>query len=404
MTRHTSRRLVSLFVLIGLVASSSALYVHYRLLVQPAYVSPCDINATVSCSQVYLSAYGSFHGVPVALLGVIWFVFVALLSIGGTWGPARLRESYTGYLFAVSTIGLAAILYLAYVAFFVLNAVCLLCLVTYVGVIGLLVVSGISRPLPMTTLPRRMFGDMKALVTTPVALVVAAIFVVGSVSAIAFFPREAPTLAAGQAPRSAPQGQVDQGSDFLRYLAAAPRQTLPVSNDGAVVLIVKFSDYQCPGCAATFFSYKPILAKYQAQYPGAVKLVTKHFPLNADCNRSIQVTKHPAGCDAAVAVELARRNRRDAVMEDWLYTNQNILTPFVVRQAASTIGRVTDWDAAYPRALDIVKGDAALGGLLHINTTPTFYINGVLFPSWVATPDLFDAAIAYELKRAGKTK
>ena len=93
-----------------------------------------------------------------------------------------------------------------------------------------------------------------------------------------------------------------------------------------------------------------------------------------------------------------------AEMEEWLYTNQNLLTPYVVRQAASTIGRVADWDAMYARGLDAVKGDAALGGLLHVNVTPTFFINGVMFPGPFTSPDLFDAAIAYELKRAGKIK
>lgn len=399
---HTSRRLVLLFVLIGLVASSWALYVHYRLLAQPDYVSPCDINATVSCSQVYMSPYGSFHGVPVALLGVVWFVFVALLAIWGMWGPRQMRDNFPGYLFAVSTVGLAAILYLAYAAFFVLKAVCLLCLATYAGVIGLFVVSGIVTPFPMTTLPRRMLGDLKAFVKSPVALVVAVLFAAGSASAIAYFPREAKKPAAAPAP--SPQAQADLRSDIERFMATAPRQAVPVSNEGAVVLVVKFSDYQCPSCAATFFAYKPILAKYQAQLPGAVKLVTKDFPLSSECNRGVQTIIHPASCDAAVAVALARRNHREAEMEDWLFTNQSLLTPYVVRQAASSVGRVADWDAAYPRGLDQVKSDAALGGLLHVSSTPTFFINGVEFVGAFTSPDLFDAVIAYELRRAGKIK
>jgi uncharacterized membrane protein len=165
--KRPSRRVVLLFVLIGLLASGSALYVHYRLLAQPDYVSPCDVNATVSCAHVYTSAYGSVHGVPVALLGLMWFVFVALLAIGGTWGPRQLRDSFPGHLFAVSSVGLAVILYLGYAAFFVLHAVCLLCLATYVAVIGLFVVSGITTHFPMTTLPRRALADLRAIVTSP---------------------------------------------------------------------------------------------------------------------------------------------------------------------------------------------------------------------------------------------
>ena len=31
---------------------------------------------------------------------------------------------------------------------------------------------------------------------------------------------------------------------------------------GAAVVIVKFNDYQCPGCGQTYRDYKPVLAKY----------------------------------------------------------------------------------------------------------------------------------------------
>ena len=63
-----SRRLIVLFALLGLAAASTSLYVHYRLLTVPGYTSFCDVSTTVSCTQAYLSPYGSFRGVPVALL------------------------------------------------------------------------------------------------------------------------------------------------------------------------------------------------------------------------------------------------------------------------------------------------------------------------------------------------
>src|SRR5512133_4135429 len=106
--------------LVGLAASLTSLYVHYQLLVQPGYASFCDINETVNCQQAYLSRYGSVGGVPVALFGVIWFVFVLLLAYAGTWGPPAIRESYPAYLFATATIGLAVVLYMAYAAFVIL--------------------------------------------------------------------------------------------------------------------------------------------------------------------------------------------------------------------------------------------------------------------------------------------
>src|SRR5438132_300033 len=68
------------FAVIGLAFAGAAGYVHYKLLTQPNYVSPCDISTRFNCSEVYLSRYGSFHGVPVALGGIIWFAAVVLLA------------------------------------------------------------------------------------------------------------------------------------------------------------------------------------------------------------------------------------------------------------------------------------------------------------------------------------
>ena len=68
--------------------------------------------------------------------------------------PAAARN-LPGYMFAVSTIGLAAVLYLAYASYFVLKVVCLLCVGTYVAVIGLFLLSGSATRYPMTSLPMR---------------------------------------------------------------------------------------------------------------------------------------------------------------------------------------------------------------------------------------------------------
>jgi protein-disulfide isomerase len=221
--------------------------------------------------------------------------------------------------------------------------------------------------------------------------------------ALAVFAVVAWHVAAAQVPAAQAQVPADVTAEFLRQYQAVPRVTVPVSSGGAVVLIVKFTDYQCPACAATHHMYRPILEKYEAQLPGAVKLVTKDFALNKACNPWLVETMHPAGCDAAVAVALARAQNRGAEMEDWLYTNQQLLTPATVRKAADVVGNVQDFTAGYARVIEQVKADAALGRLLNVTSTPTFFINGVKIDA-VLQPELFDAAIAYELKRAGKIK
>jgi uncharacterized membrane protein/protein-disulfide isomerase len=398
-----ARRLVWIFALVGLAASLSSLYVHYQLLANPSYTSFCDVNATVSCTQAYLSRYGSFMGVPVALFGAIFFGFVVVCAGVELFGPAVIKESFPAYLFLISTIGLAIVLYLGYAAFFVLEAICMLCLITYAAVIGLFIVSGIATSLPMTTLPRRFFGDLRALVARPVALLVLVLFLIGAASAVAFFPKEGARGATGQQAQAGQAPSADVQSEFERWWLGLPRTTVPVPADGAAVLIVKFSDYQCPSCGQSFLSDRPIISKYQGQFPGAVKMVAKNYPLQPECNPNVPRPVHLAACDAAVAVQLAKQHGKDGALEEYFYTHQAMLTPMSVREYASSIGGVQDFDAQYQRALQQVRSDVGLGKLLGVRVTPTFFINGVKVDGGLA-PQTMDMAIAYELKKAGKIK
>jgi len=157
MKQH-ARTLIIVLSALGLAASVAALYVHYRLLADPAYTSFCDVSETVSCEAVLTSQYGSLFGVPVAVGGAVWSALVLLLGLFGMQpavaaaasGPAKAgrhedpakagrhespakagrHESpatagrydgnedraarVAGYIFLLSTIGLAGVLYLGY--------------------------------------------------------------------------------------------------------------------------------------------------------------------------------------------------------------------------------------------------------------------------------------------------
>src|SRR5213076_1542561 len=127
---------------------------------------------------------------PVAIFGAFWFVAAGLLSIAGLTARPTVRENVPGYLFAMSTVALAVVLYLGYASFFLLKVICPLCLTTYAAVIGLFMITGAATSYPMTTLPRRAVGDLRVLVTSPLALTLVVLFFAGAASTLAFFPRE----------------------------------------------------------------------------------------------------------------------------------------------------------------------------------------------------------------------
>ena len=398
-----SRTPLILFALLGLGASLTSTYVHYNLLVDRSFSSFCDVNATVSCTQAYLSPYGTFMGVPVALAGVFFFaVVLALAALSGRKTP-QAGESAPAYIFALSTIGLAFALYLGYASFFILHAVCILCVTTYVAVIAIFIISGGATSVPMTSLPARAGRDLKTLVASPAALIVAALLAVGAISFKMVFPKETAAEAAAQAPADFAPLTDQQKAEVEKWWDLQPKVDVPVPSDGAAVLMVKFNDYQCPPCRQTYEAYGPLLAKWAQT--GKFKFVLKHFPLDAECNGAAPGGPHPAACEAAAAVVMARRKNDGSAekLEHWLFAHQGppILTPEEVKAAARDVAGITDFDAKYPSTLIEVKNDAGMGAMLGVKSTPTFFINGHMLPGG-QDPRLIDAVIDLEIRRAAK--
>lgn len=389
--------------LVGLGSSIAAAVIHYQLLADPSYRSVCDINATWNCTQVYESRYGAFRGVPVAVGGVIWFVAATLL-VGLGW-PSRASDGQDGsrrvaaYLFVLSVPALSVVLYLAYASFFVLGTYCIFCLVTYAAVFAVFLMAGAAADGTMSQLPRRLAADLRTVAASPVALMAVIAFLAGAVGLVAYFPKQLDPVAAAAAADVAPVRAIggEEQSNFDQWYASLPKVPLSIPADGAKVLIVKFNDYQCPPCRMTYEQYKPVIAKYMAQHPGQVKYVSIDYPLENECNANTPGSLHPAACEAAVAVRLAKAKGRGEAMEQWIFANQPNLTPDLVKQGVRSVGGVTDFDAQYPRVLEQVKADIAMGAALKVTGTPTFFINGTRVP--IIKPEFFDAAIAYELKK-----
>ena len=388
-----SRWLILALALFGLAFASSSAWVHYRLLTDASYISPCDLNSTFNCSQVYLSPYGSIGGVPVAIGGMFWFGLVAIVA---AFAVPNKTSPAGSYLFLLGTVGLAVILYLAYRSF-QLQTACVLCLGTYAAVAGIFIVSATASSVPMTQIPTRLASDIAGALRRPAVAALALILIAGTVSVAAYFPKE------GTRPKPPVVEQTEQlAQDFATAWAQQPRVDLGIPADGAKVVIVKFNDYQCGGCRETYAWYKPVLAKFEQSHPGAVKYVSKDWPWNAKCNFNTTTTMHGGACEAAAAVRMARDHgkAKEDEMESWLWSNMTA-TPGAVKAAAEKILGVKDFDGEYAKKLPDIRRDIADGGALRIGSTPTLFINGVRIEQMMP-PQYFEMAIQIELNKAGK--
>lgn len=134
-------KLIHLLCLGGLLVSGLALYVEYRKGYDPDYVALCDINESVSCSDVLTSSYSKGFGIIGSLLkdpkhplnqpnpvyGLGFYLLIMALSCCSSRSDivATLRL----YLVFISNL---MSLYLAYLLYFVLEKACVLCISSYV--------------------------------------------------------------------------------------------------------------------------------------------------------------------------------------------------------------------------------------------------------------------------------
>lgn len=115
--------LLFILAIFGLVASSLALREHYRTYGD----SPCSINEHWDCGVVNHSQYAMLGPIPVAAVGMIGYVIMAVLAF---------LRSYR-LLIVPTFAGLAFSLYLANIEKNVLGVWCLYCAIS-LGIISLM--------------------------------------------------------------------------------------------------------------------------------------------------------------------------------------------------------------------------------------------------------------------------
>ncbi len=90
----------------------------------------CGSHGFVSCDQVTTSAQSRLLGVPVAILGVAWFLAMAALTTPGAW---RGRSRTIGRIrVAAAAAGMAFVLYLLDAELLTIGKLCVWCTVAHV--------------------------------------------------------------------------------------------------------------------------------------------------------------------------------------------------------------------------------------------------------------------------------
>lgn len=129
------------FSLGGLGTSAYLTYSHYA-------DQPTECAGVGSCEYVQTSEYSDILGVPVAILGLLFFIaFTALVVARLATGPDRLQWAQP-IAFSMALGGLAFVTYLTYVELFIIDAICPWCVATaaFTAACFALTAAGAARP------------------------------------------------------------------------------------------------------------------------------------------------------------------------------------------------------------------------------------------------------------------
>lgn len=131
--KNLVRYLILLMGICGIALSIASLHSHYAT----SATEYCDLNAMFNCDIVNRSKFSEVFHVPVALIGLLGYVVLMVLSLGKIMAFKLVR------LF-LSLGGLGFALYLAYIEEYVLRTWCLLCIGSLAAITGIVALSAID--------------------------------------------------------------------------------------------------------------------------------------------------------------------------------------------------------------------------------------------------------------------
>lgn len=280
---------------LGLGSSAYLTSIHLSHL-RTGAASICNLGSQLNCDVVNTSPWSELLGVPVSHFGTLFYLAMILLSL--LWVAKQdLRVRLQPLMLFLTVVSCGFSLFLAGISLFVLSTFCVFCLSLYViNALLLGLVLPQSRA-ALRALPSHLGQDLRALLRPAPVLLLIAGFSGGAASS--FLLHVAGKDAHQMAAQRAQQGATSDGSAATAVAridltdASAPS----LGPGDAPVTIVEISDFECPFCQKA----AQTLAELRRLYPGQLRFVFRHFPLDETCNTLLKRQIHPNACAAARA-------------------------------------------------------------------------------------------------------
>lgn len=127
--------------ILALIGFGLSLYLTIAHYTTPEILS-CAENSIVNCAKVTTSSYATILGIPVALLGLLYYVAMIPMQLPIAWRNKSVALKRVRL--ASAAIGIVMILWLIYVELFKLNAICLYCTGVHIITVLLFVTTALA--------------------------------------------------------------------------------------------------------------------------------------------------------------------------------------------------------------------------------------------------------------------
>ena len=112
--------------LAGLVVAGYLTVAHYT---SPSLLV-CSDRGMIDCAQVTSSPQSTVAGIPVAVLGVLFFLGMSFLNLSPMWRSQSM--AIKGLRLGLVWVGICFVLWLMYAELFLVHAICLYCSLVHV--------------------------------------------------------------------------------------------------------------------------------------------------------------------------------------------------------------------------------------------------------------------------------
>ena len=314
-----------------------------------ATASACNINSFFNCNSSSFSPISNIAGLPISVLGLLFFVNLLISCIF----PHAPWERANHSLAWINVLG-CFVLFL-YTLFF-LDTMCPFCMGHWIISLAIALLLW-KRGLPMALPTGRVLGIYLGLSTV----------VVGGYTWSIQGKKQSSNRLAYALIQQYNRRPLVQGPDSPHKIHLSTQNF-----KDAPLRISKFSDFQCPACR----EFAEIIPQLIKRYQGKINIQYLFYPLDQNCNDGIKRAFHPLACQAAFLAHCSED--KFVTVHDEIFAHQDGLTQTWIDKRARELG-IQDCQNS-PDTLNFVKGHIALGNQLEVTSTPTLIVNGKRIP------------------------